>query len=255
MAQDEMDKGTIVVWGKEAQKTRFINIHGQTDVKSLLQAVTGTSLQHLSFFDENGIRFGDVTINTKVKDIGQFDEQKRLWIVTIIPKQKEKSNNSNQSNENKNDEKEDIEISKIKLIQRWHTSHNNVIYSEQNPIKWDTNNPQNDQGIEALMLKIKPTFKHSTLKIHANLIGRREANISMAALFRSDNINSVYSTCNNGTSGWFVPIIFDYEMKSDVVDEIVISIRISGYALNGRKNNSTVFNGTMSSTLIVEEYV
>eukprot|EP00483_Globobulimina_turgida_P009189 UN09208 len=246
MAETEMDKGTIIVWGKEAEKTRYISIHGETDINSLLKSVTATSLHHLLFFDENGIRFGDVHDYTKVKQIGEFDGKQRLWTVRIVPKQQEQKNNMNQSDDTKIDGIHVVNTVS-KLVQRCHVSHNNVIYSEQNQIAWNKTIPQNNQGIEALRLKIKPTFKNSTLRIHANLIGRRETTIPMAALFRSDNKNSVCSICNNGPSGWFVPIIFDYEMNSIVLDEISISIRISGYALNGRKNNTTVFKGTMSS--------
>ena len=84
------------------------------------------------------------------------------------------------------------------------------------------------------------------------MIGRRENEISVAALFRSDNDNAIYVTCNNGPKGWFVPIILNYQMKSNTLNPIEISIRISGYALNGRRNNSTVFDGAMTSSLTVK---
>eukprot|EP00483_Globobulimina_turgida_P005418 UN05428 len=247
MAQTEIDKGTIIVWGKEAAKTRFISIKGETDVNSLLKVVTATTIQHLLFLDGNGIRFGDVNGYTQVREIGEFDAKQRLWTVRIIPKlQMAKQTNNIKMKESDDNKTDGIHMANTAstLVQRCHISHNNVIYSEHNQIVWNQTTPQNNQGIEALRLKIKPKFKSSTLRIHANLIGRRETTISMAALFRNDNKNSVYSICNNGPCGWFVPIVFDYEMQSCVLDEILISIRISGYALNGRKGGSTVFNGT-----------
>ena len=94
--------------------------------------------------------------------------------------------------------------------------------------------------------------------MHANLIGRRESEIAIAALFRSDDKNTVYSVCNNGPKGWFVPIIMDYVMRSDTIDEIVISVRITNYAMNGRKDKTVVFNQfkrAMTSSLTVEEYL
>ena len=139
-------------------------------------------------------------------------------------------------------------------MQRVHVSTDKVIYDKRT-IGWNTNIPQIDQGIEALRVKITPISKNSVIKVYGNLIGRREANISIAAMFKNHDNNAVYSTCNNGPNGWFVPLILDYEMKSNTTEEIVISVRISGYALNGRKNSSKVHNGVMTSSLTVEEYL
>eukprot|EP01083_Nonionella_stella_P171177 584145_1 len=245
----ESDRGTLVVWGKEAQKARYIYIKGKSDVETLLKAVTSASLQHLSFFDANGVRFADVHNHTLISEIGQFDADQQIWIVTIQPK-------NTQQEHQREDIKNDQISNAPKLVQRCHTSHNKIIYSGDNAIQWNKTTPKHNQGIAALLsLKIQPHFKSSTLKIHVNLIGRRETKIALAALFRSDDENDIYTTCNNGDVGWFVPIIMDHEMQSNVLQEIVISVRISGYALNGRKNNTTELNGTMSSSLTVEEYV
>eukprot|EP01083_Nonionella_stella_P159916 522224_1 len=186
----ESDRGTLVVWGKEAQKARYIYIKGKSDVETLLKAVTGASLQHLSFFDANGVRFADVHNHTLISEIGQFDADQQIWIVTIQPK------NEHQSEDIKNDQ-----ISNApKLVQRCHTSHNKIIYSGDNAIQWNKTTPKHNQGIAALLsFKIKPNSKSSTLKMHAN------------ALFRSDDENDIYTTCNNGDVGWFVPIIMDHD--------------------------------------------
>ena len=79
--------GTIVVWGDEAEKTRYISINGESTVQTLLQAVTGATINHLSFLDPNGTRFGDVNLDTKVNQIGEWDQKQQLWTVIIKPKE------------------------------------------------------------------------------------------------------------------------------------------------------------------------
>ena len=81
------DGQTIVVWGEEQEKSRYISINGESDVTTLLKAVTEISLNHLVFYDEDEIKFANVDGATKVKEIGRFDANKRVWIVTIKPKQ------------------------------------------------------------------------------------------------------------------------------------------------------------------------
>lgn len=101
------------------------------------------------------------------------------------------------------------------LLQSVHAATSTVIYSQSDVIPWTTNTPQIHQGMEALSVTISPKSKESILKIRANLIGRREGTISVAALFRSDSARAVYATSNNGPVGWFVPIPLDYRMNQE----------------------------------------
>ena len=67
---------TIIIWGQQAKKTRRISINGESDISTLLTSITTPTLHDLSFFDEDGIRFGDVHSHTKVKQVGHFDRNK-----------------------------------------------------------------------------------------------------------------------------------------------------------------------------------
>ena len=79
--------GTIVVWGDKGEKTRYISINGESTVQTLLKAVTGATIDHLSFFDPSGTRFGDVNLDTRVNQIGEWDQKQQLWTVIIKPKE------------------------------------------------------------------------------------------------------------------------------------------------------------------------
>ena len=97
-------------------------------------------------------------------------------------------------------------------------------------------------------MTITPKSRTSILRVHANLIGKREnVHASVAALFRSDCATALCATCHNGEKkgSWWIPIVVDHEMQSG----------ISGYSMNGRNNNTSVWNGAMRSSLRVDEYV
>ena len=78
---------TVVVWGEEEQRTRYLKINGETTVETLLKSITGTSLQNLTFFDKHGIPFGDVHCSNLVNEVGHYDRDMGVWIVTIKVKQ------------------------------------------------------------------------------------------------------------------------------------------------------------------------